>query len=331
MWNCSMKVKIHTKVLHDLTPVIEILTLSGEAVLGKNGEYEMSEQWHCLKVKYTGQKLKILDIFLNDQSIKHLIYTGYFKSKKDGKIYQPATGVWEEGDFVLWIHPNLGIWQKQTFEQIDNSKYGSNLFDEYALTVDRPIRIDDHYPENVKGFFRHAHGPYWWKKDSIRFPYRQIDIEVTDEVRLAVAKLQKQTLKHNKTIDGWVDYMSEIPTDDADPRPLSDLNNTVLENLLAQAGYSHWLSISVMTLDPGCYIAPHIDDHSKCKNIQHIKGCQKFYMSVNEVDGVYFKLGSAGLLPLEKPLILNTNQHTHSVVNQGPTQRKILMCYGVLK
>jgi hypothetical protein len=125
--------------------------------------------------------------------------------------------------------------------------------------------------------------------------------------------------------------MSEIPTDDADPRPLSDLNNTVLENLLAQAGYSHWLSISVATLDPGCYIAPHIDDYSKCKNIQHIKGCQKFYMSVNEVDGVYFKLGSAGLLPLEKPLILNTNQHTHSVVNQGPTQRKILMCYGVLK
>ena len=57
-----MEVKIHTKVLHDLTPVIEILTLSGEAVLGKNGEYEMSEQWHCLKVKYTGQKLKI-DIY----------------------------------------------------------------------------------------------------------------------------------------------------------------------------------------------------------------------------------------------------------------------------
>ena len=80
-----MKVKIHTKVLNDLVPVIEIQTLAGMVVKGQNNIYDMEDQWHCLKVKYTGQKLEILDLFVNDQSIKHLIYTGYFESKKDGK------------------------------------------------------------------------------------------------------------------------------------------------------------------------------------------------------------------------------------------------------
>ena len=117
-------------------------------------------------------------------------------------------------------------------------------------------------------------------------------------------------------------------TDDADPRPLSDLNNKVLEDLLARAGYTQWLSVSVLTLNPGCFIEPHIDDWAI--DHEYIRGCQKFYMNVDNLDGVHFKLGSAGLLPLEKPLLLNTNQHAHSVVNQGSTPRKVLICYGVL-
>jgi hypothetical protein len=325
----AMKVKIHTKVLHGLVPSMEIQTLSGTVVPGDNNMYDMSEQWHCLKVKYTGRKLEILDLFINDQSVKHLLYTGYFQSKKSGKIYQPATAVWEEGHFVLWMHPNLGAWQKQMFEQIENGKFGKNLFNDYALTVDRPMTISDHYPDNVKGFFKHAVGPCWWQKDSIRFPYRQLDIDVTQDIRQAVARLEK-TLTHKKTINGWIVYDTGTPTDDADPRPLSNLNNSVLEDLLTQSGYTQWLSVSVLTLNPGCFIEPHIDDHTECKNIQYVKGCQKFYMSLDNLDGVHFKLGSAGLLPLDKPLLLNTNQHTHSVVNQGATPRKVLLCYGVL-
>ena len=322
-----MKVKVHTKVLNDLVPVIEIQTMAGTVVPEHNNIYDMEEQWHCLKVKYAGQKLEILDLFINDQSIKYLIYTGYFESKKDGKIYQPATAVWEEGNFVLWIHPNLGAWQKQAYEQIENGQFGKNIFKDHALTVDRPITISDHFPDNVKGFFKHASGPCWWRRDSIRFPYQQLDIDVTQDIKQAVETFEK-TLTHKKTINGWVVYDTGVATDDADPRPLSDLNNKVLEDLLARAGYTQWLSVSVLTLNPGCFIEPHIDDWAI--NHEYIRGCQKFYMNVGNLDGVHFKLGSAGLLPLEKPLLLNTNQHAHSVVNQGSTPRKVLICYGVL-
>ena len=61
-----MKVKVHTKVLNDLVPVIEIQTMAGTVVPEHNNIYDMEEQWHCLKVKYAGQKLEILDLFIND-------------------------------------------------------------------------------------------------------------------------------------------------------------------------------------------------------------------------------------------------------------------------
>jgi hypothetical protein len=304
--------------------------LSGRAIPSVgDGNYQLEQKWHLLKIPYKGEKIEITDIKLNHQSIKHLIYTGYFKSKVSGKIHQPATAVWEDGDFEIWFFPSLGTWQKQVYEQIENGKFGQNLFEDYMLTVDRPVAIAPMFPENVKGFFADAVGPVWWKRESVMFPYRKLDIEITREVINAIDEIES-TLPHNKTINGWIDHMSETPTNDADPKRLSTLKNPVVERLLGNAGYSHVLSYSVLTLNPGCYIDLHVDDHTECKNPQFIKGCQKFYMSCEQSENVYFKLGSAGLVPLDTPLIINTNQHTHSVVNQSSNPRKVFMAYGVL-
>jgi len=326
-----MMTKIEIITDNSVTPTVLV-----EDIFGNNlqpdatHEYNLQHDWHCIKIPYEGTRLEFTDIKLNGNSIEHLIYTGYFHSDLDNKKHQPATAVWETGKFILWFHPKLGVWQKTLYEQIENGMFGKNLFEKYSLTVDRPVTIDDNFPENIKTFFAHSFGPVWWKKDSVKFPYRQLDIDVDEQTIKAVQELESK-LPHNKTVNGWIDHMSETPTDDADPRPLKDIGNILVEKLLDNAGYSHYLSYSVMTLNPGRHINIHIDDHVKCKNIDYVKGCQKFYLAYGDLDGVYFKLGSAGILPFDKPLLINTTQHTHSVVNQTANARKVFMCYGVLK
>ena len=326
-----MGTKIEIISNNSVEPNIVIEDILGNIVIADaDNKYNLEQHWYCLKIPYQGVKHEFTDIRFNGQSIRHLIYTGFFQSAKDNQRFQPATAVWEEGEFIMWFRPDLGVWEKTVYEQIGNGMFGKDLFKDYTLTIDRPVVVGKNFPENIRSFFAHSFGCTWWKNDSLKFPYKQLDIDVNEDTINAINELESK-LPHNKTVNGWIDHMSDTPTDEADPRPLKDIGNHVVEKLLETAGYSHYLSYSVMTLNPGCHINLHIDDHVNCKNIEYVRGCQKFYMAYGDLDGVYFKLGSAGVLPLDRPLLINTNQHTHSVVNQTANARKVFMCYGVLK
>ena len=71
-------------------------------------EFDLSEGWYKLVIKYAGEQTDISDIKINDQSINYYIYTGFFIEHATNKIHQPATALWTEGEFNIWIHTNLG-------------------------------------------------------------------------------------------------------------------------------------------------------------------------------------------------------------------------------
>ena len=111
----------------------EVENLKGQSVSIIDDLVYCSNDWHLLKIPYRGVKIEISDILINDVSVQHLLYTGWFENKQ-GKKFQPATAVWEPGNFYFWFHSNLGFMKGEIFSQIYNGDYGTNLFEKYLFT-----------------------------------------------------------------------------------------------------------------------------------------------------------------------------------------------------
>jgi hypothetical protein len=54
-----------------------------------------------------------------------------------------------------------------------------------------------------------------------------------------------------------------------------------------------------------------------------IAGCKKFYWNLTDTTDIYFKLGEAGLIPIEYPLMINTAMHVHSLINDSDITRTV--------
>ena len=75
----------------------------------QNGEhFGIAPGWYKLNIHHSGNGDDVIeDISINGESIRHLKYVGVFESE-DG-LTCPATTLWQEGVWSLWIHTNLGL------------------------------------------------------------------------------------------------------------------------------------------------------------------------------------------------------------------------------
>ena len=103
-----------------------------------------------------------------------------------------------------------------------------------------------------------------------------------------------------------------------------------LKDFVIASGYKRLIDISVQTLKPGNGLMIHKDDHTQRECYPYIKGCKKVYWTVKGSEGVYFKLGKSGLLPLDSPLMINTAEIPHSVIHDGDEIRTSILVYGEL-
>jgi hypothetical protein len=297
--------------------------------------------WYQLKLHNASDKFEILDIQINGCSIEHVIYTG-FAVNIVGQFLQPCLSVWKEVEFCIWLHTDLGILLNSIYSQIRNGDYGTNLFEKYSLTVDKPLILDSKYPESVKKFFAKSAGPHWWHKDNADFPYTVVPVasnrEMIESLDLLEQHMRTSTFYNQPyriTIKGkngqWRQLDTPTWTKWSDPMPLDCMPINKIKEFLYNIGYRKIISYGILELDPYSYIDVHIDDHPDGKNLKYITGAKKLYMSYNTQENVYFKLGNAGMLPLGEPLLINTVKHVHSVVNNSDKLRKVFMLYGVLK
>ena len=94
--------------------------------------------------------------------------------------------------------------------------------------------------------------------------------------------------------------------------------------------YKRLIDISVQTLAPNTFIDLHRDDHYKRKMYPYIKGCKKFYWTIENPEGVHFKLGRSGCIPHQDPLLINAIEQPHCVINEGTNTRTSILIYGEL-
>jgi hypothetical protein len=314
---------------------IEITNFLIEDIFGtkkecqNNNILDIKEGWYLLKVPFIKFNNQIRDIQINDESIKHLLYTGYFKNQQN-KIIQPQTALIEEGNFEIWLHTNIGFYFKTVMGQIQNGDFGTNLFEKYKLTVDKPVEIAGEYPESVKNFFNSSVGPVWWKKNSIQFPFEIIDSQELQQLdkKLIVEELKKICNFLHTPSSVWTQRTLKEKTD-LPSVEIDTINSNLIQQLLKIIGYKSIIDICLMNLKAHNSIHLHRDDMSKRKMYEIAKGCKKFYWNLDPCENVYFKLGDAGLLPLETPLFINTNEHVHSVVNNRDSDRYVLIIHGI--
>mgnify|MGYP007072031292 FL=1 len=284
--------------------------------------------WYELHVPYCGQRLEIRDIQINDCSIRHLIYTGYYTDGQ-GQRHQPATAVWDTGGvFTIWLHTELGVLFQRMMQTIRNGDYGQNLFERYCLTVDRPEPVADQWPANIRSFFDQGDGPHWWPRDDFRLPWRPAPLDPAEFPADRVVQELQQYLPHQYQLGpGFSTYtlkrLSDLPFIE-----IADIDNQFVREFVEAIGYRRLIDISLQTLDPGAFIDIHRDDHYNRKAYPYMKGCKKFYWCVQNSQHTKFKLGHSGCIPHHRPLLINTIEHPHSVINQGTEPRISVLVYG---
>jgi len=283
--------------------------------------------WYELRVDYVDTKIDISDIKINDSSIKHLLYTGYYTDGA-GKVHQPATAVWDTGGFFsIWIHTEIGMMFSRFFDAIRNGDFGKNLFDQYTLTVDRPKTIRKDWPAHIRSFYSLGYGPQWWRKEDTQFPWKYCDVPTLDVDQL-LQQLDKILPYSYEKQKGYHIKQLKEKSGDLPLVELQDIDSTLFRELATSVGYKRIIDISVQTLEPNTFIDIHRDDHYQWPAYPYMKGCKKFYWACKAHKGVYFKLGNSGLLPLDGPLMINTIDHTHSVVHEGDSARTSILVYG---
>jgi len=285
-------------------------------------ENKVQDGWYQIHVPYTNKKIEIQDIKIDGVSISHILYTGYTEDKTGKKIQ--TTAVWEHDHvFKIWIHTNIGVLFDRMFRQIQNGDFGKNLFEKYVLTVSRPQVLSSKFNAKLKNFFGFGDGPNWWRLDSEAEPYKVLSYVDIDPQHL-LNQLQN-ICKYDDVFnsEGYIKCL--YPAGNEQFTKVTDIENAYLQTLCRKIGYKKIQNVFLSKLEPYGFIDIHIDDHIAKPEL---KGCRKFYYQLSSIDGTYFKLGQSGLLPLDKPLLINTNNHTHAVANDSAQSRMVCYMYG---
>ena len=299
-------------------------------------EQNIPEGWYELVIPYVDKKVEISDISINGNSIKELIYTGFYTDGND-TVHQPASAVWDQnGYFSIWIHTQLGMLWQSICDQIRSGDFGTNLFEKYLFTVDKNISIkEDCFDNSLQSYFANGYGPRWWLKNDRFTPYKIIDNDNilktdTSKLLLELKKCLPYTQKDLSGVKGWHRYGLKNGPADLPFVEIADVPSNFVQEFIRKLGYKRIIDIAIQTLTPNTAVPIHRDDHYRRKGYQYTSGAKKFYWNLGSTKDIYFKLGESGLLPLEKPMFINTVEHVHAVVNQSEEERTVIHMYGEL-
>jgi hypothetical protein len=223
-------------------------------------------------------------------------------------------------------------------ETVRNGDYGKNLFEKYLLTVDKSIEMDPLWPEEIKSYFRHANGPRWWRKNTLQCPY-----EVCEEGLLKDIDKEKlinylpfdcpTELNYDELGKGDASgHMSGIAIRKTSVYPFIDIDSfkgEEIKKLCKVLGFKKILNVTLQTMPPKVAFYPHIDDHYTRDCKEHIEGPAVFLWNLSDKqEGHYFKLGPAGLVPLQNGVFFNQFYFSHGTFNDSNVARPLLIIHG---
>ena len=298
--------------------IIEDLN-GNEKTVKNNSSTSLELSWYLLKLTNN----KINDILIDNSEVGSYKHTGYYEDDK----------------FKIWIHPNIGYMISTLMSQINIVDLNENLYKNYMLTVDRPINIGEQFPVHIQGFFGHGSGPKWWNKEKRPFPYIVLEGDIVSQMMNEIGTLEEyldtqadfsgkkgQTLKYNDQwyADGWkMESYGKATLKDYDAESFSGFGK-----YFKDIGFKQLYQVYTAYLGPLGYINLHTDGNKARK--EQNSGNTRFYCGYHNTDNVYFKMAGVGLLPLDKPMLIDPQSFVHSVVNLSPTNtRKSLVVTGI--
>ncbi len=297
-------------------------------------EYTIKEQidgWFLLEISH--YDVEIQDIIIDGTSVGSIIYTGQIYTNNGDHVY--GTVIWEPSIWQIWLHEHVGILQARLLEEINDIHFdrslGINLEDRYLHTVDRPIVIPDQYSVPVKQYFAAGTGPHWFdKEDNANLPYKEIDIDIDGNDLLTECQNFPIELPLSDYAPGWQGMQLVRDRDNnrrVAPDPgvkIDNLPGTCAE-LYRQLDWNWSHTFKWLGLVPNAEIMVHRDSHMEHNPV--FFGCNKFYWCINNPPGFMFKFTGVGLIPVDKPLQMNTRRYSHALIN-GPEYRHTIESWG---
>lgn len=301
--------------------------------------FDISYDWYKLVIEYPGSKLKIEDIHINGRSLENMIYSGWFLETHTGNRICPGTTLYTKGQYEIYVHANIGVMWQTLKESIVHKDFGTDLFEKYIHTVDKPISLSMEYPEHVRGFFAHSNGPRWWRKNSVTTPYETLSPNVLvdiDRKKLhtemdAMCEFNRDSKyfafpKKGAELKGGRRCYRESPY--LPFTELEDLPGEELKKLCKLVGFKRMLAVTLQTQYPGETFAPHVDTHYEQETKQHLQGPCSFVLNLAEnTEEHYFKVSQAGLINLDYGTFFNFN-YCHATWNNSNAVRPLCILFG---
>lgn len=293
--------------------------------------------------------ISINDATLDGESLMYTLYMMYTDDSSTNSKRQ--TTILNERDSTVhlpFINP-ISHWISFCAEKVPHDKLASRLYEEYEVYYPKPIKIPNSYPKIVQDFFEidfgfHIHkkinDPYY----STEVPYATIDLnfdfdesiiseELLRELEYlkSIARSPKQTAYTNsktpwKRIDLVTNTKNTFQLADefkADPTILPHLYN-----FFQHLGIDNIAHAFLGILAPKEYIVPHCDTYQEYSSISVLKGCSQLYIPINFKSGNLFKIANVGLIPLDKPLLVNNHNFAHALINDSDEYRFALGIVG---
>ncbi len=304
-----------------------------------NTDFDLTPGWYKLVIEYPGSKLKLEEIIINEQALDILLYSGWFLEQRTGFKTSPGTTLFARGQFEIWIHTDMGLMIQTIYESIQRREFGSNLFDKYMHTVDRPMDLPEDCPAIIRNWFANGNGPRWWKKNNILTPYEALDPEVLADIDKAklldemtnMCDYSKDNPKFALPLKGkelkgtrrGLRSGYELPYTELDELPGSEM-----KRLCEKAGIKRLLGCTLQMQYPGESFVPHVDEHYDPETKAVMQGPCSFMLDLSEDSSQhYFKVGRGGLIPLDVGCFANFN-YAHATFNASDIPRPLCILNG---
>jgi hypothetical protein len=306
--------------------------LDGSEYTVKNGEEcTLPKEWFLVKIFPKKSKTTIESIEINGIPLNELLYTGYIAD--NNKPLLTGTTTWKDDQsFCIWLLPTRAEFYAFCREIFEGGEYGTNLFDKFLLTVDRPVVISEEFSQELQDFYNTGYGVRWWRFNDPRIPYIVLDDpDFENTIRNNIDKIKTicsiQKDEHKTESIGYVPYvltdtklLSEDSDYDIDAEKIS-----FLKPIFDKLKWSKVVNVHHHTLQAKGSLALHAGNRH---DYMQKKNADKFYYTYENADAILFKVRGCGMIPTGVPILINTYDYSHAVINPSNKDRQTVYIYG---
>ena len=300
--------------------------------------------FHTLAISVTNISSPIVftDARLDGVSFRQTLYTMF--ADKQCKRQTTTLTITDNILYLPFINP-IAVWIASCAEKIPAKLYAHSLYDEFEIYYPESIVIPASFPKILQDymlcntdFYMHAKSllldPYY----NAEVPYAKLSKLTYDDTALYTELFANlEFFKNNARTPAQSKY-NKLETSKSDWRVfdfilekniLPEAQFPALYKLLHDLNLDEILHGFIGILGPGEYITPHVDRYEGMEFIiEKYGGCGQLYIPVNFKEGNYFKFNNIGLVPLDGPMLINTQHFAHALINNSNEYRFAIGIHG---